>query len=208
MVDKLLAADLQVLPITVVIPTIPPREEMLRRAINSVHQQTFMPAGGASLALDLKREGSAATRNRALDAVTTDWVAFLDDDDILLPWHLQVCWDAAQTTGADVVYPGCEVIRQDGTWMHHDDHQLEWGAFGVPFDLEALLRRSYIPVTSLVRTSLAKRARFGAPDGSAYDDWGFYLRLLDLGAEFEHVPVRSWVWYHHGHNTSGQPDRW
>lgn len=196
------------LPITVAIPTIPPREGMLRRAIESVHRQTFQAVGGASMALDLFREGSAATRNRALDAVATEWVAFLDDDDALLPWHLQICWDAAQASGADVVYPGCEVIRQDGTWMPHDEHQYEWGAFGDQFSSDRLLQRSHIPVTSLVRTELAKQARFGAPDGSIYDDWGFYLRLHELGAMFEHVPVRTWVWYHHGANTSGQPDRW
>lgn len=197
--------------ITVVIPTIPPRVEDGRyaRAVRSVARQTLQPEAIAS-AVDCQREGSAATRNRALAKATTTWVAFLDDDDELLPSHLDLLLDQALATSADVVYPGCEVHR-DGGFMAHKNHRPEWGRFGHSFDPDLLRRQSYLPVTSLVRAELAHQARFGAPGGSHYDDWGFYLDLLDLGAEFVHIPVRTWIWYHQdgpGGNTSGSPERW
>ena len=196
----------QAIPVTVVIPTIPGRTEMLHRAVYSVQKQTVWAEGGIEVELDVDRTGAAATRNRALDRVLTPWVAFLDDDDVFLPYHLATCWEQQLTTQADVVYPGCEVVA--GLFsLPHDQHELEWGNFGEPFDPSLLRDRSCIPVTSLVRTELAQRARFGAPEGSIYDDWGFYLRLLEMGATFSHVPVRTWLWYHHDHNTSGQPDR-
>lgn len=195
------------LPITVVTPSIPGRGNMLTRAVQSVRDQTVLSTGGMEIELDLNRTGAAATRNRALANVTTPWVAFLDDDDEFMADHLRVLWDFAQMWDLDVVYPGCEVMTPDGL-LPHDQHADEWGRFGKPFSHEILAQRSCIPVTCLARTELAQAARFGAPQGSIYDDWGFYLRMVSRGARIEHIPVRTWIWHHHGANTSGQPDRW
>jgi hypothetical protein len=136
--------------------------------------------------------------------VSTSWVAFLDDDDELLPPHLDALLTHACTTGADVIYPGCIVLDPAGREVPRRD---EWGRFGREFDAELLRKRSYVPVTSLARTSLARLAGFGAPTGSNYDDWGFYLRMLDLGAMFSHLPEITWYWHHHGKNSSGQPGK-
>lgn len=192
--------------VTVVIPHIPTRRSKLGNALTSVIAQTH-PCD-IIVATDARREGSAVTRNRALSRVTTRWVAFLDDDDELLPHHLMTLVQHAHETVSDVVYPGCHVINPvlGGRISLRD----EWGRFGKPFNPELLRKKSYIPVTSLVRTELARRALFGPPAGTTtdYDDWGFYVRLMDLGARFSHVPVITWVWNHDGDNTSGRPDRW
>jgi glycosyltransferase involved in cell wall biosynthesis len=193
--------------ITVVIPSIPVRPNALARAVKSAATQRHR-SRGVVIAVDTEREGAAATRNRALDQVTTEWTAFLDDDDELLPNHLEVLAEAQARTGADVIYPACRVINPalGGEVPVHDD----WGRPGKPFDAELLRQRSYIPVNSLVRTELAQKARFGPPANvnTIYDDWGFYVRMLDLGAKFHHVNEITWVWHHNGKNTSGQADRW
>lgn len=189
--------------ITVVIPSLPSRAEWLCRVLRSVDAQTLRPAS-ARLVIDYEREGAAITRNRALEAVTTDWVAFLDDDDEFLPEHLAKLANHARVTGSDVVYSCCQVVGPLGQLIPLRE---EWGRCGQAFDPELLRQKSYLPVTCLARTDLAKRARFGAPEGSLYDDWGFYLRMLDLGARFAHLPETTWIWHHHGQNTSGQPDR-
>jgi glycosyltransferase involved in cell wall biosynthesis len=193
--------------VTVVIPHIPIRPNKLVRAVKSVAVQT-QRADNIIVVTDIDRNGSAITRNDALDRVTTRWVAFLDDDDWLYPNHLDTLLKHADATGADVVYPGCHVINPLGKPIPLKE---EWGRFGQDFDADILRDHSYIPVTSLVRTQLAKLARFGPPDHdptSHYDDWGFYLRILECGALFSHVPEITWVWDHHGKNTSGQVDRW
>jgi hypothetical protein len=137
-------------------------------------------------------------------AVQTEWTAFLDSDDEWLPDHISQLLSCAVETGADVVYPACRVIHtQLGEIPQSDPHFEDWGRPGRPFDPDLLRQRSYLPVTSLVRTSLAQQSSFVPPDGSHYDDWGFYLGLLDLGATFVHLPVISWVWHHGPHNTSG-----
>lgn len=197
-------------PVSAVIPTIPPRRSMYYRALRSIQAQEVAPEF-ICVASDQDRKGSAATRNEALSQVSTPWAAFLDDDDEWLPNHLEVLW--GMQTGHpefDVYYTGCEVVLADGTYLPHENHMSEWGRFGEEFSAEVLQQRSCLPVTSMVRTDLAKQAQFGPPVGldTPYDDWGFYLRLLDLGARFLHIPERTWLWHHHGANTSGQPDRW
>ena len=195
-------------PITILMPTIPIREEMFRRAMVSISAQTVHPSGGIRIVMDRDHTGAAATRNRGLAYIQTPWVAFLDDDDELLPEHLEILWTARmENPGVAVIYTGCEVVTADGQ-LDHDLHLSEWGNFGRPFDELMLRRESCLPVTSLVRTDLAQQALFGPPPGSDYDDWGFYLRLLNLGARFLHIPERTWIWHHHDGNTSGQGDRW
>ena len=184
--------------VTAVIPTIPPRRTLLRRALGSVLGQT-QPVAAVSIAVDLNREGSAVTRTRALAAVATDWAAFLDDDDQWLPQHVELLAACAEATGADVVYPWPEMV---GAGDPRPDR------FGVPFDADELRRGSYIPVTSLVRTELAQRVGFHYRPGSPYDDHAFYLGMLELGAKFVHLPQRTWIWHVEGQNTSGRPDRW
>lgn len=188
--------------VTVLIPSIPPRKQMLNRAIVSVLNQ-LRPADVIHVEIDHHRLGAAVNRNQALTTVDTDWVAFLDDDDELLPQHLLVLLQNCDD--ADVIYTGCRVIGSQGEDLGERE---EWGRFGRPFDGRLLREKSYLPVTSLVRTKMAQRSSFHAPSGSTYDDWGFYLGLLDLGASFKHVPQKTWIWNHWGGNSSGRADRW
>lgn len=183
--------------ITVAIPSIPRRRLLLRRAISSVFGQT-LPAAAVSIAMDLDRQGSAATRNRALAAVQTEWVAFLDDDDQMLPRHLELLAACAELSSADVVYSVPEFIGRAAAQLR----------FGLPFDPDALRAANYIPVTVLARTELVQAAKgFQCPPGSLYDDWGCWLAMLDLGAKFVHLPEVTWLWNWHDGQTEGCADR-
>jgi glycosyltransferase involved in cell wall biosynthesis len=166
------------------------------RAVASVHAQNYAPTGGIAVALDAVGEGAAATRNRALELVTTEWVAFLDSDDELYPDHLKLCARYARLTGVDVVYPG---------WDGPDPT----GMFGKSFDPVLLQRANYIPVTTLCRTA-AVRAAGGFQDhpdesGDPCEDWGLWLAMVEQGAKFGHLPIRTWRLAPGG--TRGRPDR-
>ena len=185
--------------VTVAIATIPPRASKLAEALISVTQQTRQP-DAIVVEYDHHRTGAAATKNRALARVTTEWVAWLDDDDLLKPDHLATLTAAAEESGADVVYAWPEVHG----WYDALAHR-----FGQPFDPDELRRGNYIHTTTLFRTELARAAGgFQCPPDTDQDDWGLYLGLLNAGAKFHHVPARTWYWRFDGGNTGGRPDRW
>ncbi len=156
------------------------------------------------VALDVERQGAAATRNRAVAASTSEWLAFLDDDDEFEPWHIERLVEHQRVTGADLVYPWFTVV--DGF------DPLGWE--GRQFDPETLRRYNYIPVTALVRRELVEAAggfqdRTDGAAGATWEDWNMWLALLDLGATFSHLPERTWRW-HMGdvEHTYGRSDRW
>lgn len=186
---------------TVVIPTIPPRAAMLERAIASVVAQTV--AASLVIETDEGRTGSAETRNRALARVTTEWVVCLDDDDQLMLNAVQVLTEAQAATGADVVSGGAWIPQVTG----HGEPVAAPAPGWIPPD--AVMARSVLHVTSLVRTSLARAAGFErAHDpgtGMDLDDYGFYRALAAAGASFWRVPETVLIWHHHGLNTSGKP---
>lgn len=190
-------------PVTVVIPTHVARIEngMLRRAVRSVTQQSHRP-WSTVIVHDYHGAGSAAVRNEGIERVTTEWVAFLDSDDVLQPFHLAKLLKQQRKNGADLVYPWFQVLGGCDPWP---------GWYGRPFDAEALLRREFcIPVTVLVRTELVRAVGGFEPDltiapPAQCDDLTLWRKLLAAGAKFEHLPAKTWVWHRHGGNTSGSP---
>jgi hypothetical protein len=189
--------------ITVVTPVHPARQRngMLDRAAASVTAQTLPPARHL-VVVDEDGQGAAATRQRGLDQVDTDWVAFLDSDDEFLPHHLERAWACAQETGADYVYPWYEVVGGSDPMPGH---------FGRPWD-PAAPRLTTIVV--LVRSELAKQVGFlhalsgqVGVDPSSGEDWHFVLGCNALGAHIVHLPEKTWRWHHHGRNTSGRAGR-
>lgn len=194
--------------VTVCIPSIAPRGRMLTRAVASVAAQT-RPANALAVVIDHDRRGAAAVRNETWQMASTEFVAFLDDDDELLPYHLEHLLAVQADTGADVVYPWHRIIGPDGRTKAD-----LLGAQGVPFEPSELDVRNFIPVTLLVRRELlAEVGGFplpGSPEWPHQDceDWACWRRLRDAGGKFVHTPEVTWLWHHHGANTSGRGDRW
>lgn len=108
--------------ITVVIPTIPPRAELLQRASDSAHDAAVwlrLEMGEQAkvvTVIDFDRQGAAKTRHRGLLAVDTEWVAFLDDDDVMHPDHLTQLYGAALEHGADYLWSRFQIIKEDHVW--------------------------------------------------------------------------------------------
>jgi len=186
--------------ITVCMASIPPRMVLRGRALASVNAQTKQPAA-VSVAIDTERLGAPATRQRALDAVQTEWVAFLDDDDFFKPNHLEACFKHAEDTGADFVYSWFDVLG--GVDPFPPGHFLN------PFNPEDPIETT---ITTLVRTELAKEVGFKALDrghnANTGEDRYFTLECLAKGAKISHLVEKTWVWAHHGKNTSGSPNKW
>lgn len=186
--------------VTVAIATIPPRVNgLLREAVASVEAQTVQPYGGISAALDMNREGAARTRQRALDAVKTEWVAFLDDDDFWYPHHIETLIRLQSETNADFLY----------SWFDGNN----------PFPMHRGRQFSrtephHTTMNVMVRTSVAKTAGFLMPDGPLHqdwmgEDWMFILRCAEItDGNFAGTGEVTWHYRTHAANTSGLPTRW
>jgi glycosyltransferase involved in cell wall biosynthesis len=160
--------------ITVVTPTIDGREDALLECISSVENQTIPPAEHI-IKIDSLRSGPSNIRNEIAREAKTEWLLFLDDDDVLYQDYLEHV-SQFMTEQNDVIY----------TWCHKNfDYPTN-----VEFDPEELKSRNFIPVTAVVRKS-----RFlsvgGFPSGP-YEDWKLWLRLLEDGASFYCTKEEKW----------------
>lgn len=179
----------------IAIPSIPPRKSLLQRAIKSVFAQTH-PVEQISIAIDHAKEGAGATRNRAKNSLQTDYIAFLDDDDVMLPNHIETLLGHIEYHNADVAFSWFQVIGgtdpfPDNRWMEFDPAAPH--SFGI---------------TALVRTEVAQSLDF-EPPSERYDagneDWTWWTTLAKNGAKFVNTPDITWHWYHNSGNTAGRP---
>jgi glycosyltransferase involved in cell wall biosynthesis len=188
--------------VTVVIPYHAERKRngMLERALTSVARQTVPHIGIATE--DTAGQGAAATRQRGLETVTTEWVAFLDSDDEMDPTHLEQLLSCARDTGADYAYSHYRVAggTDPRPWM-----------LGRPWSDDDPQQTT---ITVVVRTDLAQRVGFHAPGDLtspdrlyAGEDWAFTTGCMNAGARIVHHPHVTWTWHHHGANSSGLPGR-
>lgn len=210
-----------------IIPTIPGREVLLERALASARAQT-RPFDEIIVEADPSRTGAADTRNRALERAArreADWVTFLDDDDELLPNHVEVClkrigWEDRTPNLLDerpvtLVYTYAEFIGSRDP-LATDDGTGRWvKPLGVPFgpaqERHLRTKGNFIPVTHMVRLQAVlevggfpRQNEFDAPVSRDCEDYGLLLRLLDAGARFVHEPVITWRYYFHEANTGGR----
>lgn len=196
--------------VTVAICTIPGREALLQRAVESVTRQTRVP-DAVIIHADVDRVGAADARNAALAQVDTTHVAFLDDDDELLPHHLALLTGVAELTGSDVVYPWfvADPPSSDTLRCIGPDRKI-----GSPFGLEFsdVMRgqletgNNFLHLTALIRVAMLRSVGgFVAlgPRGSQ-EDAGAYQALAAAGASFAHVPERTWIWHRGAQGTAGR----
>ncbi len=189
----------QSVDVTAAIAAIPPRaDNLLQEAVRSVQAQTVQLHGGISVALDANKEGAARTRQRALNAVETEWVAFLDDDDLWYPHHIETLLKLQCETDADFLY----------SWFDGNN----------PFPMHRGRQFNknephHTTMNVMVRTLIAKQVGFVLPDGPLHqdwmgEDWLFVLGCANAGAKFAGTAEITWHYRLHGHHTSGLPTRW
>jgi len=203
------------LTVAVCIPSIPGRETDLMRAELSVMEQTRQP-DQLLVELDTERTGAAATRNRLLDRVETDVIAWLDDDDFFEKEHLRICMRVMEQSPFRpvLVYPAPHMVNgRDPTAVSYQG-KFPVSPWGLRFDSEMASHikyaGSFIPMTHLVRTA-AVRAAGGFPEGRTLpdgryqgEDERYLIGLLDKGYGFEHINRRTWFWNVNPRSTAGK----
>lgn len=127
--------------------------------------------------------GSRA-RNRALELVAGEYVAYLDDDNAWRPDHLRLLVEAIEATGADFGYS--QMIRHG-----------VGDVIGSPPPTEGHIDTSII----VHRAGLPQRCgMWPLPNELTGDkhapDWGVVARWLNAGATWTHVPAITTDYYY------------
>lgn len=177
--------------IAVVTPSLPARSKMLGEAIESVKSQTLQPKCHL-VAMGL---GRSIARNAMVDAayfrLGCTWLAFLDDDDLLLPNHLELLASAADSQ-TDLVYSRCEVQAEAG--VGHPDIS-SWRRPWSPSDI---MVANWIPVTVLMRASTFLDLGGFEPTTEPREDWDLWQRLAKIDGAVNCVDEVTWIYRFHG----------
>lgn len=171
--------------VTVITPTIEGRFDLLHEAMDSVRRQTLAGVEHAIL-LDTHNDGPARLRNAMLDACHTPYVAFLDDDDLFDPDHLESLLRALEEDDASVAYSYCRVEPAGALVVPRpSDSRQVWRLMNAG--------RNVIPVTVLAkRSAILAGQGFWAAD--RYEDYSLWMRLKTLGHSFARLERETWTY--------------
>jgi len=148
----------------------PKRQPLLLQALQSVWDQT-RPPDDMVIGADYSRIGEVANMNRLLRATTSEWVAFLHDDDTWSPEHLAVC--EKYFDDADVVVSRFDLVGRPVSTIE------PWHT-----NFEDLRRTNWIGSPSMVVVRRSVFGEWAEPDHHRWVDWTNWNRLLDRGARF------------------------
>ena len=133
-------------------------EAYLEKCLDSILQQTYQNLevilindgstdGSAAICQRYKNQdarvkvyhkpngGVASSRNRALEAVTGDYIVFVDNDDWLELDHIQSLYDLLKKTDADIAIGNfTQFIEDQGTFLIHVDADSYFEQVYSPFD--------------------------------------------------------------------------
>jgi Glycosyl transferase family 2 len=124
-----------------------------------------------------------AAARLGLASVATRYALFLDDDDLLLPGHLDKLMAALQSQpDAVLAHTGVELVRSLGDMLTSN-------VIDEPFEPWELLLGNRMPIHAVLFDAARVRESGVSFDESfaLYEDWDFWLQLSQLG-RFVHVP--------------------
>jgi len=199
----------RVIDVTVCTAHIPPRGSYLSRAVMSVASQTVSPKEHL-ISVDYNKLGQPANLDRCVWSAKTKYVAILDDDDEMLPDHLESLYDHIESTGADLVYPWI-MFETSGNAGHLEEFAFkDWSND----DFHT------IPITWMARTDVVKSVGgfSGGFDPHSFnvDEKGFRIgsdrnitrKMVDAGFVIKHMPKVTWIYHDRHARTNGMPSRW
>jgi glycosyltransferase involved in cell wall biosynthesis len=140
-----------------------------------------------------------AARNRAVAETESDYVLFLDDDDIAFPTLVQTLVTAAQATQADIV--NCLNLfmpeaRRAEAYPFPDgfEQKASYVPLGGPLSL-APFDNCFGAATALIRrTSLARLRGYTEEYGVGHEDFELYIRAAEAGMRIEVCPLPLYLY--------------
>lgn len=183
------------------------RPLLLRKALTSLANQTFrdfevvlINDGGEDVSSivasfethfpityvhHIKSKGRTTAINAGLKNANGKWIAYLDDDDILYPWHFEALLQAAEINSAKVVYSD-----YNRALIAVSDAIFPIRLIGIPpfeYSRSELLINNYIPIHSYLhlRDCIDETGAWNE-SLDRLEDYEFLLRLSAI-CDFQHV---------------------
>jgi len=181
------------------------REKLLQRAIDSVLAQTFkdfeiivvddhsdkppnikLPEGEdrlIAMRLPYNTGYAVKPRNVGIMIARGDYIAYLDDDNVYLPNHLEVLYEAITKHRADVVYG-------DRVYKSANPNETRFmGKQSYPYDLKQIEQGNYIDTSDILHTIQAiNDIGFWDIFWERKADWLLMVRFGKAGMRIVHVP--------------------
>lgn len=154
-----------------------------------------------------KARGPAVARNRAIEVVRNDIVAFMDSDDVYYPGYLRSAAEFLQANpDVDLVFGNLHVMdadgRRGGLYAQTPSYP---SARTIP--LETLLEL-FVPCnTVLVRKRVLDKVGSFNEDLYICEDKDLWLRIAENGGRIVYLPVSAAYWRQHGDQTTAPDQR-
>ncbi len=146
-----------------------------------------------------KNDGIAGNTNEAIKLASGEWIAFVDQDDLLRQDALYEYARAIHMKDVDVLY--CDEDKlNDETGVFFEPH------FKPDFNMDLLCSNNYICHMLMVRTSIVKQV--GELDNAmnGAQDHDFILRCCQYTKKFGHISKILYSWRCHADSTSLNPE--
>lgn len=178
--------------VAAVVVSLPERHELLVEAIGSINAQTRAP-DDIVVGVDSRHYGEVANMNRLMAATDCEWVAFLHDDDIWLPNHLETV--EKHFSYADVVVSRFDMVNRPWSTME------PWHE-----NFDDLRVTNWIGSPSMVAVRKEAWGQWCNPyDQFRWVDWANYNRMLESGARFIDTGEVTTLYRFMGGNGSWTP---
>jgi glycosyltransferase involved in cell wall biosynthesis len=123
-----------------------------------------------------KNSGHVQARNEGIRSSKGELILLMDDDDLLVPSHLENMIREIEDT--DLVYSDVEIVHY--RWEKNIRVPVERSLFAYELDLEAMRRfSSFVPSGCLYRKELHQKIGLFDAEVHNYWDWDFFLRVSD-----------------------------
>lgn len=131
--------------------------------------------------------GLAAARNTGLQAARGRYIAYLDDDDLFYPDHLQTLVDFLEAHPGSVAYTDANRAHQEQVNGHWQTTKREV-AYSQEWDADSILVDNFVPVLCFMheRAGLQKSGLFDETL-ARHEDWDLWIRL-SRHFPFAHIP--------------------
>ena len=172
--------------LTVLVPSIPERAEMLQECLASIAAQTEQP-GRIVVSVDNAVIPIHTHHNSLMAGVETPWVMYFADDDLMMPTYVETVMRWARA----LMHPAV-------VWTYTKG---EYPGYRQEFSRELLLKESIVSGAAVFSTELFEAAgRFRDEFGA---DWEFWKRLAaNPSVKFHSISEELVEYRYHGANHS------